>query len=53
MFPFRVVSVTPKLPKPIDRLRELAYDFWFSWNPVGIEFFRSINPDLWREVRHN
>jgi starch phosphorylase len=53
MFPYRIVSVTPEMPQNISRLRELAYDFWFSWNPVGIEFFRSINPDLWREVDHN
>ncbi len=53
MFPFRIVSVTPGLPEPISRLREIAYDFWFSWSPAGIEFFRSINPELWREVEHN
>lgn len=53
MFPFRIVSVTPELPEPISRLRDIAYDFWFSWSPAGIEFFRSINPELWREVQHN
>jgi len=53
MFPYRVVSVTPKLPESMGRLRELAYDFWFSWKPGGVEFFRSVNPALWREVRHN
>lgn len=53
MFPYRIVSVTPELPELINRLRDLAYDFWFSWNPVGIEFYRSINPELWREVDHN
>ncbi len=53
MFPYRIVSVTPELPETITRLREIAYDFWFSWSPAGIEFFRSINPELWREVQHN
>ena len=53
MFPYRIVSVTPELPELINRLRDIAYDFWFSWNPAGIEFFRSINPELWREVEHN
>lgn len=53
MFPFRVVSVTPKLPELIGRLRELAYDFWFSWKPGGVEIFRSISAELWREVGHN
>lgn len=53
MFPYRIVSVTPELPEMINRLRDIAYDFWFSWNPAGIEFFRSINSELWREVEHN
>lgn len=53
MFSFRVVSVTPKLPELISRLRELAYDFWFSWNPSALELFRLINPELWHEVGHN
>ena len=53
MFPFRVVSVTPKLPASICRLKELSYDFWFSWKPEAVELFRTIKPDLWREVGHN
>jgi len=53
MFPFRVVSVTPELPESIGRLRELAYDFWFCWKTGGVEVFRLISPDLWREVGHN
>ncbi|MDD4237281.1 MAG: alpha-glucan family phosphorylase [Desulfotomaculaceae bacterium] len=53
MFPFRVVSVTPKLPAAICRLKELAYDFWFSWKPEAVELFRTIKPDLWRESGHN
>jgi len=53
MFPFRVVSVTPKLPESISRLKELAYDFWFSWTTEAVELFRSIKPDLWRETGHN
>lgn len=53
MFPYCVISVTPKLPESISRLRELAYDFWFSWKPGGIEFFRTISPELWREAGHN
>lgn len=53
MFPFRVISVSPKLPAPICRLKELAYDFWFSWKPEAVELFRTIKPDLWREAGHN
>ncbi len=53
MFPFSFVSVTPKLPESICRLKELAYDFWFTWRPGGVDFFRAINPQLWRKAGHN
>lgn len=53
MFPYCIVSVTPRLPESIGRLRELAYDFWFSWKPGGIESFRTISPELWRAAGHN
>lgn len=53
MYPFRTISIIPRLPESISRLRELAYNLWFSWNHSAIELFRSINPDLWEEVYHN
>lgn len=53
MYPFRTISVIPRLPESINRLRELAYNLWFSWNYSAIELFRSINPDLWENVYHN
>ena len=53
MYPHRVVFAEPRLPEPISRLRELARDFWFTWKAGGIQLFRGINPDLWREAGHN
>ncbi|MCL6638386.1 MAG: alpha-glucan family phosphorylase [Firmicutes bacterium] len=53
MFSFRVISVTPKLPEAISRLRELAYNLWFSWDPRARELFRRINDRLYEEVGHN
>ncbi|TYO93886.1 alpha-glucan family phosphorylase [Desulfallas thermosapovorans] len=53
MFAFRTVTVIPRLPREINRLRELAYNLYFSWNDCAVALFKSINPDLWEEVYHN
>lgn len=53
MFPFQVISVTPRLPEAVSRLRELAYNLWFSWDPRARELFRKINGDLYEEVGQN
>ena len=53
MYAYRTVSVIPRLPDSISRLRELAYNLWFSWNDAAMELYRSINPALWEDVYHN
>ena len=49
----RTFTVVPALPKPIARLRELAYNLWWCWNPDGFDLFRRLDFDLWEEVEHN
>ena len=55
-------SVTPTLhsfisysalPKPIARLRELANNIWWCWNPACWELFSRIAPDYWQKSNHN
>jgi starch phosphorylase len=46
------VSDELALPKRIARLRELAYDLWWTWNPAR-EVFRRLDYTLWRETAHN
>ncbi|MCL2338016.1 MAG: alpha-glucan family phosphorylase [Firmicutes bacterium] len=53
MYSYRTVSVIPRLPESIKRLRELAYNLWFSWNDEALDLYRSINPELWENVYHN
>ncbi|WP_027364589.1 alpha-glucan family phosphorylase [Desulfotruncus alcoholivorax] len=53
MFYFRKVSVNPPLPEPVQRLRELSYNLWFSWNRPARDLFKEINPRLWDQVEHN
>ncbi|WP_031515066.1 alpha-glucan family phosphorylase [Desulfofalx alkaliphila] len=53
MFYYKTVSVNPKLPSRINRLQELAYNVWFSWNPRATDLFKRIDPYLWEDVYHN
>ncbi|MDI6791862.1 MAG: alpha-glucan family phosphorylase [bacterium] len=47
------LHVKPVIPKEINRLKEIAYNFWFSWNPEALWLFSSIDRPLWRKLRHN
>jgi len=53
MFYFRTITVYPRLPGPLARLRELAYNFWFSWNPEAQALFRDIDREMWENTNHN
>ncbi|MDA8334115.1 MAG: alpha-glucan family phosphorylase [Peptococcaceae bacterium] len=53
MFYFRTITVYPRLPASIARLRELAYNFWFSWNPQAQSLFRDIDREMWENTNHN
>ncbi|HLF89407.1 MAG TPA: alpha-glucan family phosphorylase [Anaerolineales bacterium] len=41
------------LPRRINRLSELAYNLWWSWNPEAERLFKLIDSDLWEQVAHN
>jgi starch phosphorylase len=41
-----------ELPSGMERLRELAYNFWWSWSPLATRLFAWIDPDHWRRY-HN
>ncbi|NOX64109.1 MAG: glycosyltransferase family 1 protein [Chloroflexi bacterium] len=47
------IAVQPVLPKPIERLNELAYNLWWTWSPQAHALFERIDPDLWEETNHN
>ncbi|MHB8156667.1 MAG: alpha-glucan family phosphorylase [Desulfocucumaceae bacterium] len=53
MFSFYTVSVVPEIPQKISRLKEIAYNFWFSWNEPAWELFSRLDKALWEEVYHN
>jgi glycogen phosphorylase len=41
-----------ELPAQMERLRDLAYDLWWSWSPAATRLFAWIDPDHWRRY-HN
>ncbi len=41
------------IPKRIGRLRELAYNLWWTWHPEAQDLYSQIDPDLWELVYHN
>ena len=41
-----------ELPARVERLRDLAYDLWWSWSPPATRLFTWIDPDHWRRY-HN
>ena len=41
------------LPRRINRLGELAYNLWWSWNPDVQRLYSRINKELWERLKHN
>jgi len=40
-------------PERLARLRDLAYNLWWSWHPEAQSLFQQIDPDLWELIYHN
>ncbi len=53
MQPLRIFIVTPNLPAALAPLRELAYNYWWSWDSEAQSLFARIDPDLWERLNHN
>ncbi|SDL14670.1 starch phosphorylase [Maridesulfovibrio ferrireducens] len=53
MQPLRVYSVVPRLPKQLEKLWDLAYNFLFVWNNDISSIFSSIDQVLWRDCQQN
>jgi len=37
----------------LGKLRELARNLWWTWQPHVVELFRELDPSLWAECHHN
>ncbi len=49
----RKYVVVPPIEGGLENLREIAGNFWFSWNTEAIELFDHLDEALWRETNHN
>jgi starch phosphorylase len=49
----RRFTIVPRLPPPLERLRDLAHNLWWAWSPVARELFVRIDPEKWHAVRGN
>src|ERR1051326_1914334 len=47
--PIREFLVRPALPSSLSRLTELAYNIFWSWEPVLRSLFRRLDPSLGRD----
>jgi glycogen phosphorylase len=47
------MAVFPEIPDRIHRLRELAYNLWWTWNPPAQRLYTTISPELWQISEHN
>lgn len=42
-----------ELPKPLDPLKTLAWNYWWSWSEDGPAVFRDLAPDIWEDCEQN
>ena len=49
----RTVNAVADLPESLSRLRSLASNVWWCWQPDAEELFRSMDPVLWEACGHN
>lgn len=46
-------TVVPSLPERISRLREIAMNLWWSWEPEAIKLFFRLDRQLWEKTYQN
>lgn len=51
--PVATVDVSPNLPPELERLRELAYNLYWSWNHEISTLFRRLDENLWIKTNYN
>jgi starch phosphorylase len=51
--PLREFMVRPAIPPALSRLEELAYNFYYTWEPAIRYLFRRLDPALWKSCQRN
>ena len=47
------IARTHAVPAPLLSLERLAWNYWWSWAPDGIDIFRDLDPEVWADCEHN
>ncbi|NLM11451.1 MAG: glycosyltransferase family 1 protein [Clostridiaceae bacterium] len=47
------IKVTTELPEEISKLKDLAYNLWWTWNHEAVKIFSEIDPTLWKKTNKN
>jgi starch phosphorylase len=47
------ITVTTILPEKLSRLKDIAYNLWWSWNSEAIDLFREIDLAVWDRLGKN
>jgi phosphorylase/glycogen(starch) synthase len=50
---FRTFTAVATLPDKISRLRELAYNLWWTWHPKALDLYASLDPKIWSQMNNN
>ncbi len=53
MYVFNRITVNPQLPKRIEKLSDISYNLWWSWNTEFLKLFKEIDIDLWEKSEKN
>jgi len=47
------ITAVSQLPEALRRMRDLARNLWWCWQPEAVALFRDISVDAWEECNHN
>ncbi|MFZ5989257.1 MAG: alpha-glucan family phosphorylase [Bacillota bacterium] len=53
MYLFGKITVTAVIPDELSKLRDIAYNLWWSWNSDAIDLYREIDLALWEKLGKN
>ncbi|MCX7745603.1 MAG: alpha-glucan family phosphorylase [Clostridia bacterium] len=47
------ITVTAVIPQKLSRLKDIASNLWWTWNPEAIDLYREIDLALWEKLGKN
>ena len=53
MYIFNKLEVIPTLPSKINRLEEITYNIWWTWNTNFLKLFKMIDEVVWDQAKKN